>query len=359
MQEAVSNSERIPGYFTMGITHMLHKKGDETKPITCLPSVYKIFTSVIGYKISFHVRSNGILAYEQGGCKRKAKGCKELLVIDNVVTKQARRKLKNISIGWIDYQKAFDIEPHSWLVELLRIYKVDNQVIHLFQHLMNSWRTTLSVKGAGYSYRTKEVCIKRGIFQGDDWSPKWFCLALNPLSNILNRSNYGYKLDDQAKLTHLIYIDDLKLFARGAAQLEGELELVRSFSADIKMKFGLDKCSIVHVRRGKINEEGNLILQDDVEIRSLGLEETYKYLGVQQSYEIRQKQNKEISEKKFTRRVSKILRTQLNARNKIAAINAWAIPVFTYTSGILTWSATDQIRMRPPPKIVNSIKNHV
>ncbi|XP_044757749.1 uncharacterized protein LOC123315909 [Coccinella septempunctata] len=94
-----------------------------------------------------------------------------------------------------------------------------------------------------------------------------------------------------------------------------------------------------------MSEEGNLTLQDDAEIRALGLEETYKYLGVQQSYEIRQQQSKEVSEKEFTRRISKILRTQLNAKNKITAINAWAVPVFAYTSGILNWSATDIRRL--------------
>lgn len=107
------------------------------------------------------------------------------------------------------------------------------------------------------------------------------------------------------------------------------------------MTFGLDKCSMIHVKRGKITDEGNLALQDNTEIRTLGVENTYKYLGVQQSYEIRQKESKEISKNEFTRRVNKILRTQLNAKNKITAINAWAVPVFTYTSGILSWSATD------------------
>ncbi|XP_044755006.1 uncharacterized protein LOC123313959 [Coccinella septempunctata] len=280
----------------------------------------------------------------QNGCKKKARGCKELLVIDNVVTKQARRRLKNISMCWIDYQKAYDSVPHSWLVEILRIYKISPDIIHLWEHLMGTWRTTLSVKGTK-SYRTKEISIKRGIFQGDNWSTEWFCLALNPLSNILNRSNYGYRIDDYAKLTHLFYVDDLKLYARGTAQLQGELELVRNFSADIKMKFGLEKCSVVHVKRGKMAEEGDMELINGTSIRSLGLENTYKYLGIQQSFEIRQKRSMEVAEEEFKKRINKVLKTELNAKNKITAINMWAIPVLTYTSGILTWSATELRRL--------------
>lgn len=40
-------------------------------------------------------------------------------------------------------------------------------------------------------------------------------------------------------------------------------------------------------------------------------------------------------------RVLKILKTQVSAKNKIEALNIWAIPTFTYSSGILTWSKTD------------------
>lgn len=329
---------------------MIPKKGDLTqpknyRPITCLPSAYKIMTSIIRQKIYSHIKSNNILAWEQNGCKHKARGCKELLVIDNIVTKQARKRLKNISMSWIDYQKAYDSVPHSWLIEILDIYKIDPQVSSLLRHLMSTWRTTLSVKGTTQTYRTQTIRIKRGIFQGDGLSPLWFCLALNPLSNMLNRSAYGYAIDDLTKLSHLFYMDDLKLFARGKQQLEGELEIVRAFSEDIRMTFGLDKCATVHVRRGKLAENENITLRDGDCIRNLGIESTYRYLGIQQSYEIRQKENKVMAERELVRRVSKILNTHLNAKNKIVAINVWAIPPLTYTAGILTWSKTDLGRL--------------
>jgi hypothetical protein len=38
------------------------------------------------------------------------------------------------------------------------------------------------------------INIKRGIFQGDELSPLWFTLALNPLSTLLNSTQYGFKM---------------------------------------------------------------------------------------------------------------------------------------------------------------------
>lgn len=68
-------------------------------------------------------------------------------------------------------------------------------------------------------------------------------------------------------MTHLFYTDYLKLFAGGQKHLEGELELVKLFSEDIGMTFGLEKCAMVCVRRGKLAESEAIELMDGREKR--------------------------------------------------------------------------------------------
>jgi len=52
------------------------------------------------------------------------------------------------------------------------------------------------------------IRIGRGIYQGDRLSPLWFCLALNPLSYVLNRTNYGFGINynnqEIQRLNHLL-----------------------------------------------------------------------------------------------------------------------------------------------------------
>ncbi|XP_044766265.1 uncharacterized protein LOC123322386 [Coccinella septempunctata] len=343
---ALKNPQKIPHYFTEGKTYLLPKKEDldhpeNYRPITCLSSIYKIITSLLANKINTHLKHCNVMAWEQNGCRSKSRGSKELLVIDNELTKLARRRNKNIAIAWIDYQKAYDTVPHSWLIEVLVIYKIERRVIEVLKTLMATWRTTLSLCEGGISYETSEIQIKRGIFQGDGLSPPWFCLALNALSGMLNRSAYGYAVDERTKITHLFYMDDLKLYARGRAQLEGELEMVRMFSADIGMNLGLEKCATIIVRRGKLSEEENVRLKDGKEINNLTNEDKYKYLGIQQTFEIRHKENKDHTKEELLRRIRLILKSQLSAKNKIMAINIWAIPPLTYTAGVLSWSKTE------------------
>ncbi|XP_044757740.1 uncharacterized protein LOC123315901 [Coccinella septempunctata] len=324
------------------------------RPITCLPSTYKILTSTIGFKIVTHLKNNKLLAWEQNGCNKNGRGAKELLVIDNSITKQAKKRLRNLSMAWIDYRKS--PVPHSWLFQVLQIYKINPQAIQLLKHLMTTWRTKLTVKHETVSYQTGKIRIARGIFQGDRFSPSWFCAAMNPISSMLNRSAYGYAIDSNTILPHLFNVDDLKLFAIGRKQSEGELELVRKFSGDIGMSLGLEKCAVVEVKRGKMVRQQNIQLRDGREIRSLGVEDSYKYLGIQQTHEIRQQENKREAESELFRRTRKALGTQLSGKNIITAINMWAVPAFTCTAGALSWSKTNLQRI--DQKIRTTLTKH-
>ena len=62
-------------------------------------------------------------------------------------------------------------------------------------------------------------------------------------------------------------------------------------------------------------------------IKGISLEESYKYLGIQQV-------TKQTSAE-YTNRVCKILKSKRNGGNTIQAINNWAVPVIRYTAGIV------------------------
>ncbi|XP_028041565.1 uncharacterized protein LOC114251477 [Bombyx mandarina] len=51
---------------------------------------------------------------------------------------------------------------------------------------MPSWKVIMTARGSQDSITTEPIYIRRGIFQGDSLSPLLFCLAINPLSFILN-----------------------------------------------------------------------------------------------------------------------------------------------------------------------------
>lgn len=343
-QESLSEPSTIPEFFTLGVTHML-PKGDicpdprAYRPITCLPTIYKILTGIITKHLWKHVSKYNILARQQNGCRKDAQGCKEILSIDHLITTLARKKMRNISVAWIDYKKAFDSVPHSWLLKVLKLYGVSENIIKLLKHMMMTWRTNLVFGNSS----TPEIRILTGIFQGDRLSTLWFCLALNFLSSLLNNNSYGYLVDSRSniRLNHNLYVDDLKLYAANEEQLRRLLKIVESFTQTIRMEMGLDKCAVIHVKRGKLTRGEEMLIQDEMPLKQLGSEETYKYLGIQQALEIKTSDQKEAFKTKFFSRIRKILRSKLNSKALVTAINTWAIPSIAYSFGVIKWSNTD------------------
>jgi hypothetical protein len=338
----------VPSFVTQGITYMLPKDKTDPKnpskyrPITCLQNIYKILTSCISEIIYKHLETHNILAEQQKGCRKKSQGCKEQLIIDSVVSKLALRTKSDIYTMYIDYQKAFDSVPHSWLVSILKHYNINDIIINFLSNTMQNWTTVLKLQDHQVS---NPVNIRRGIFQGDALSPLWFCIALNPLSDMLNDSN-GLPIGNLAApvtLSHLLYMDDIKLYAKSLNDLNVLAKIVERFSTDIKMDFGINKCKIQSVKKGKI-EYNNYELNNRDIIEPVDNRDGYKYLGYQQTQQIHQKDTKHNLTQKFKSRLHNILNTHLNARNTIKAINTFAIPILTYSFGIINWTKTDLLR---------------
>ena len=206
---------------------------------------------------------------------------------------------------------------------------------------MQTWKTQLI--GGGDVLGT--VDIKRGIFQGDSLSPLLFVMVMIPLSQRLNALNKGYQLKhEERKINHLLFMDDLKLYAKNDEQLEELVGVVKSYSDDIQMEFGLSKCAVLSVVKGKRKPNDGLKLPSGEMMKDVD-EDGYKYLGVLQKDSLLSAEMKEKVKKEYFRRLGLLLKSELYAGNTIAGINSWAIGIVRYTAGILDWGATDLKKM--------------
>ena len=209
-------------------------------------------------QIYAHLDQEKSLPEEQKGCRKGSKGTNDLLYIDREVIKEVKSRKKNLAMAWMDYEKAYDMVPGSWIIECLDLFGVAENIKSLLVNSMEKWKVMLC---SGNS-ELGEVEIKRGIFQGDFLSPLVFVLALIPLSLILRKAKAAYEFSEsKEKISHLLFMDDLKLYSRSEKGLDS-VQTVRVFREDIGMEFGIEKCAMLVMEKGKIVKSVGIELPD-------------------------------------------------------------------------------------------------
>ena len=334
----------VPNWMTEGRTVLIQKdpaKGtvaSNYRPIACLPLMWKLLTGIFADKIYSHLLENNILPDEQKGCRKKSRGTKDQLLIDKTILREVRIRKRCLAMGWIDYRKAYDMVPHSWILEMLKLVKVSDNIGRLIENSMANWSTLLTANGEELG----QVRINRGIFQGDSLSPLLFIIIMLPLTIILRREKLGYKMGGQNSqlINHLLFMDDLKLYADTEEHLGDLVRIVETYSTDIGMKFGLDKCAVLTIRKGvRVACEGIRLPGGEI-MREVD-ENGYKYLGVLEGADIMKREMKEKISGEYLRRVKALARSKLYAGNLLRGVNAWALGVVRYSAGILDWKESE------------------
>ena len=66
------------------------------------------------------------------------------------------------------------------------------------------------------------------------------------LNHILRKCTAGYTLSkSQEKINHLMYMDDIKLFAKNEIELKTLMPKVRIYSQDKGIEYGMEKCAVL------------------------------------------------------------------------------------------------------------------
>ena len=154
---------------------------------------------------------------------------------------------------WIDYKKAHDIVRYSWIIDCLETVGRNEKIRRIFAESMKSWRVEL-ISG---EENLGEVNIRRGVFKANLCHHCYF-VCLLPLTHILRDAAPGYHFASNGqKVNHLLFMDDLKLHTSNEKSPESLIQPVRVFSNDIGMKFGVEKCAVLTMKKGKMaNNDG-------------------------------------------------------------------------------------------------------
>ena len=140
----------------------------------------------------------------------------------------------------------------------------------------------------------------------------------------------------KSRLTnYLLSMDDLKLCIRSEKGLDSLLLSVRVFSEDTGMEFGVEKCAMLVMEKGKIVKSVGIELPDGKVIKSLQEGESYKYLGILETDKFLEEKMKLNVSKENIRRLRKVLKSKLNGGNVVHRVNTWAVSLLRYSAAFV------------------------
>ena len=149
-----------------------------------------------------------------------------------------------------------------------------------------------------------------------------FQVALIPLSLILRKTKVAYEFSgSKEKINHFLFMGNLKLYSRNEKELDSLVQTIRVFSEDTGMEFGIEKCDMLVIEKGKIVKSVGIEFPDGNVIKSLQEGESYKYLGILEADRILGEEMKLKVSKEYFRRLKKVLKSKLNGWNLVQGVN--------------------------------------
>ena len=129
------------------------------------------------------------------------------------------------------------------------------------------------------------IKFNKGLPQGDALCPRLFTICLNSVARQLKASE-GYKLSKpiSAKITDLLYIDDMKVFAASAMKMTRVLKATKESTKFMGIQWNEKKCAVTHMKKGALDQTtSDVKLDESAVIARLKDGEQYKFLGVQEN----------------------------------------------------------------------------
>ena len=132
-------------------------------------------------------------------------------------------------------------------------------------------------------------------------------------------------------------MDDLKLYGKNDKEIDSLIKTVWQCSEDIKIEFGILKCAVVSLQRGKKTRWEGIQLPNGEELGEVGVG-GYKYLGVLELDKIMCDEMRRKLKKVYQKRITLLMKIHLNRKNLFLALNTWAITLIRYSAAFLDWT---------------------
>ena len=105
---------------------------------------------------------------------------------------------------------------------------------------------------AGSNAVTTHSDMKRNIPRGLSFAVT-LLYRTHSINKRAEQADCGFQVHGtERKISHLLYMDDLKLLGRNENDLKNEMKIVQTISKAVNLNFGLEKCARMCLKRGSV-----------------------------------------------------------------------------------------------------------
>jgi Reverse transcriptase (RNA-dependent DNA polymerase)/Endonuclease-reverse transcriptase len=302
----------------------IFKKGSRAspenyRPISLTSVVCKLFEHIITSNLAKYLENNHLFNQDQFGF-RKRRSCELQLqrvcqdiafILDNK---------EEADFIFLDFAKAFDKVPHHLLIEKLKSYGLQKDVVKVISSFLCGRTQKVVIDG----YESDLVSVSSGVPQGSVLGPLLFILYINDLP-------------DNIKSKCKLFADDSLLHRKITCEadyqeLQQDLNEVLEWCNKWHMKLNLDKCEHMKITSKRVQNHNEYTLSS----HNLSTVPTYKYLGVNISNDLNWNHhvNTVINKANKVLYVTKLAMARSTPAVKVAAYKTIVRPLLEYASSV-------------------------
>ena len=177
---------------------------------------------------------------------RKNRGIEDHLFVLQTIISNERRKGKNLYLGFIDLQKAYDSVERNLLWKKLHTIGIGRKCIQLIQGLYRGHTRQIRTPGG----LTRRMQCTRGLRQGCPLSPLLFALFTTSIPHQVQDKCQGVPLHQQ-RISILCYADDMLTLANSHQDMAKSLQIVAQECTSLDLVINPDKSGVMVFQKGK------------------------------------------------------------------------------------------------------------
>ena len=267
----------IPEAWKRSRTVSIHKKGptddlSNFRPISLLPTVYKIFSGILCSRITSVASDLAWLSAEQKGFLPGVLGIQEHTQVLQMAVEEAKSARRKLAIAWLDLRNAFGSIPHAILNLLFDSLPLPQTLKSLLRGIYADNIMDFVLPEGPVSVRPSS-----GVRQGDALSTIVFNLASEPVLRAALQQQ-GFPMFNVG-LRATAYADDIAVLGTSERGLQETLQNINMAANTLGLHFNPTKCSWLLMRGGKAVEGVNISIGGSP-ISSMGQNDQEDYLGI-------------------------------------------------------------------------------